>query len=261
MGDAHGAVGGVDALAAVAGGAVHVDAQVLGVDGHIEVLHLRQHRHGAGAGVDAPAGFGGGHALHAVHAAFKLEAAERALAHDGEHRLLHAAQLGHVVADRLHAEAVALGVARVHAKQQRAEQRRLVAARALADLHDHVFVRVRVPGQQKQPQLIFLPLLFRLQPVDLVLGQLGHVGLAQHLAGLRQIGQRFLVGAVGLHRRLQRGMLLEQPLPAGLIRDDLRLAHRLGQFLIAGQHPVEFFKHEAVFLLGFGVGQRGETLR
>ena len=156
---------------------------------------------------------------------------------------------------------MALGVARVHAKQQRAEQRRLVAARALADLHDHVFVRVRVPGQQKQPQLIFLPLLFRLQPVYLVLGQLGHVGLAQHLAGLRQIGQRFLVGAVGLHRRLQRGMLLEQPLPAGLIRDDLRLAHRLGQFLIAGQHPVEFFKHEAVFLLGFGVGQRGETLR
>src|SRR5205823_1671445 len=69
VGDADGAVGGVDALAAVAGGAVDVDPQVGGVDVHLDLFGFGQHGDGRSGGVDAPARLGDGHALHAMHAA------------------------------------------------------------------------------------------------------------------------------------------------------------------------------------------------
>ena len=78
----HRRVGGVDALAARAGGAVDVDPHVLLVHLDVDVLGLRQHRHRHRRGVDAPARLGGGHALHAVHAALELEPAPRAAALD-----------------------------------------------------------------------------------------------------------------------------------------------------------------------------------
>ena len=82
MGDAHGAVGGVDRLAARAAGAEHVDAQVLVVDLDVDLLGLRQHGHGRGGGVDAPAGLGLRHALHAVHAGLEFQPREHAAAVD-----------------------------------------------------------------------------------------------------------------------------------------------------------------------------------
>ena len=48
----------------------------------VDLLGLRQHRHGDGRGVDAPLRLGRRHALHAVHAALVLEASEDALARD-----------------------------------------------------------------------------------------------------------------------------------------------------------------------------------
>ena len=74
VGDAHRRVGLVDVLAAGAGGAEGVDAQVGRVE--IDVLDLvdfRHHRHGARRGVDAALGFGHRHALHTVAAGFELE--------------------------------------------------------------------------------------------------------------------------------------------------------------------------------------------
>ena len=53
VGDAHGGVGGVDALPAGAAGAVDVDAEVLLLDVDVHLLDLGQHRHGGGRGVDA----------------------------------------------------------------------------------------------------------------------------------------------------------------------------------------------------------------
>ena len=77
--DAHGRVGGVDALPARAGRAEHVDAQVVRVDLDLDVLGLGQHQHAGGGGVDAPLRLGGGHALHAVHAALVLQPGPRAV--------------------------------------------------------------------------------------------------------------------------------------------------------------------------------------
>ena len=69
MGQPHGGVGGVDALAAVAGGAHHVDAAVVQIDLDIYFLCLRHHCYGGGGGVDPSAGLGLRHTLHPVHAA------------------------------------------------------------------------------------------------------------------------------------------------------------------------------------------------
>src|SRR5204862_322850 len=87
-------VGRVDALPARARGAVDVDAEVLVGQLHLDVLGLGEHGHGHGRGVDAPLGLGHRHALHAVHAALELEAAEGALPDDERDHLLEAAEAG-----------------------------------------------------------------------------------------------------------------------------------------------------------------------
>ena len=111
MGEAHRRVGGVDALAAGAGGAEAVDPEVLLVDLDLDVLGLGEHRHGHRRGVDAAGGLGGGHALHAVHAALVLEAAVGAPPLDDGGDLLDAADAGLREVDDLHPPALLLGVA------------------------------------------------------------------------------------------------------------------------------------------------------
>ena len=81
VGDADGAVGLVDVLAARAAGAEGVDAQVGRVQLHLRGgVGLGQHGDGAGAGVDATLRLGGGNALHAVAAGLELQPAVHARA-------------------------------------------------------------------------------------------------------------------------------------------------------------------------------------
>src|SRR4029434_9957716 len=96
VGDAHGRVGRVDTLAAGAGRAIDVHADVPLVNLHIHVLRLGEHRHRHRGRVNAAARLGGGHALHPVHPALELEPAPRALALDEEDDLLVAAHTGDV---------------------------------------------------------------------------------------------------------------------------------------------------------------------
>ena len=57
MGDAHGGVRPVDVLAAVAGSAVGVNADFLGLDVDLDILDFWQHGHGRRAGVDTRTSF------------------------------------------------------------------------------------------------------------------------------------------------------------------------------------------------------------
>ena len=86
VGDAHGGVGGVDALPARPGRAEDVDAQVVGVDLDLDLLGLGQHEHAGRRGVDAALRLGGRHPLHAVHAALVLQPGPRRLAGLGRAR-------------------------------------------------------------------------------------------------------------------------------------------------------------------------------
>ena len=119
MRDAHRAFGLVDVLAAGAGGAVDVDAQIALVDLDVDLLGLRQHRDGDGGGVDAALALGRRHALHAVHAGFVFQPGEHAAAGDLGDAFLQAAQLGVVVFQDLEAPAAQLRVALVHARTAR----------------------------------------------------------------------------------------------------------------------------------------------
>src|SRR5690606_13525982 len=91
VGDAHGRVGRVDALPAVATGAVDVDLEVVLVDLDVDLLGLGQHGDGGGRGMDPAARLGHRDALHPVHAALEFKAAVGTAAADLEDDLLIAA--------------------------------------------------------------------------------------------------------------------------------------------------------------------------
>ena len=91
MRDADGGVGGVDVLAALAAGAVGIDAQVFRLDVDDDgVVDLRRDEDAGEAGVAALGGVERRDAHEAMHAGFAAEQAEGEVAGDGEGRGLDA---------------------------------------------------------------------------------------------------------------------------------------------------------------------------
>ena len=144
----------VDVLPASAAGAHGVDADFLGLDVELDVLGLGQHGNGGGGGVDATAGLGGRHALHAVHARFEFEPCEHALPGDGRDDLLVAAEIVLRDTDDLGLPAVQIGIAAIHAEQVGCEQGRLVAAGAGAHFQNGALLVGGILGEQLQAQLL-----------------------------------------------------------------------------------------------------------
>ena len=66
MRNPHGRLRLVHVLSALAAGPIHVDAQVLGTNQQIHILHLREHRHCHGRRVDAALTLRLWHALHTL---------------------------------------------------------------------------------------------------------------------------------------------------------------------------------------------------
>ena len=200
VGDADRGVGGVDALAAGAGGAVDVDAQVVGVDLDLDLLGLGVDEHAGGAGVDAALRLGDGHPLHAVHAALVLQPGPHALVALGLHGdrdVLVAAEVGVLGVDDLGLPADALGVAQVHPQQVAGEQRGLLAALARLDLQDDVLVVVGVARDQQ----VLEPLL---QPRDALL-ELGRLlGERRVLGGQLLGGGQVVAGRLAARGRCRR---------------------------------------------------------
>ena len=201
MGDAHGAVGGVDALPAGPAGAVDVDAEVLFVDCDIDILRLGQHGDGGRRGVDAPAGLGLRHPLHPVHAGFELEPGIGAAPADGGHSFLDSAESGLRHRHQLEAPALRLDVALVHAEQIAAEKRGFVAARARANLKDGVALIGFVRWQEEELECLLFLRNRHHQRGTLFLRQFPHFGLTLGVIGhcLKLIG--FLAGGA---QRLDR---------------------------------------------------------
>ena len=173
MGDANGRIGLVDVLAARAGSAKRIDAQFRRIQvAGLDFVGLRKNGHGAGRGVDASLRFGGGHALHAMHAGFELETRERARTRDAADDFAVAAVLASILRQDFHGESMRFGVTRVHAEQVTGEDGGLVTARARAHLEEDVLVVARIAWNQQRLE-------FALGALDL--GREAHHFLAAHV--------------------------------------------------------------------------------
>ena len=245
MGQAHRGVRGVDALAAVAGGAVHVDADIVRIEIDFDVIDFRQDCNGCRRSVDTAGRLGLGDALHTVDAALVLESGVSALALDQDFRFLDAADAGVVHVHDLDLPAFALGVHGVHAQKVRPEESRLITACTRADLEDDVAVIVGVLREQEDLELLFklLGLLFAFGKLHLgeFLHLLVEAGLTQDILGILHALQNFLVLLILLDDGLHLAHLLGILLPVRLIRDDRRVRAHQGEFFIFVFNEVQFF--------------------
>ena len=231
----HSAVGGVDALAAGAGGAEGVDAHVAHVQFHVELLGLGEHHHAGGGGVDAALGLGGGDALYAVHAAFVLQQTVGAVAGDGEGDVLVAARGAFVEVIDLYLPVLLLAEAGVHAEEVAGEDAGLVTARAAANLHHSIFRVGGISGDEQQADVLLHGLATLLSGGELLLGHLAQFGvflaLEQFLALGDGVEQGFIF-VVGFHHGLQVLVVLRQFYIAFHVRSDLRVVHLLLNLLV-----------------------------
>jgi hypothetical protein len=260
VGDADGAVGLVDVLAAGAAGAEGVDTQLGWVEGDLlGLVGLGHHGHGAGGGVDAALAFGGRHALYAVAAALEAQLAVDAIggiAFNADDDLLVAAELGVALRQDLGAPALALAVAQVHAGQVAGEERALVAAGAGADLEEGVAIVVGVLRQQRGLQLGFEALHLGAGGRDLIGGHGRHLGVVGglHLARLGDVGLALAVALPALDDALHLALLAQQR----------AVALEIGRDLAVGQRGVELGQAqrqavEAVAKGGVHGGRRGRA--
>ena len=102
-----------------------------------------------------PEALGVGHALHAVHAGFVFKLGEGAAAADFGDDFFIPAHRAFARRHDLDFPSLRGGVALVHAEQLAGEQRGLVAAGPGADFENDVALVHRIPGDERDPQLLF----------------------------------------------------------------------------------------------------------
>ena len=150
---------------------------------------------------------------------------------DLEDRFLDAAERAVGVRDRLAAPAGALDVARVHAIEVGGEQRGLVAAGAGADLDDRVAVVERIVREERglQPRLEIGD--GPLEPLDLVSGLGGHLGVVNENE-LARFGELVL----GL---LELGRQLDDRLEASVLPTQLGDLGAVAEGVRVGEQPLD----------------------
>ena len=233
MGDAHGAVGGVDVLAAGAGRAIGVDAAVALVDLDVDpVVDDRIDPDRREAGVAAGGAVIGRDADQAVDARFRLQPAKGVVALDDDGRRLDAGLFALVALDQLDLVAAALGPAGVHAQEHLRPVLAFGAAGAGMDLEIGV-VGISLARQQGF-ELGFVG--FAFQRLQRLLGFRDDAGIAFGLAHLDQfeiVGKARLEAAQASDRFLQPGAFAHQGLRVFGVVPEIGVFGFRRQFVIA----------------------------
>ena len=208
----------------------------LSCDLDVDLVGLGQHRDGRSGGVDAAAGFGGRHPLHAMHAAFVLEPAVGAAALDADDDVLDAALAGLAERHQLDLPALALGKARVQRYRSPANSAASsppVPARISSMTLRSSFGILR---DEQQLQLVGEALLADVEIVELLEREVAHLGIAalDQLFGAGDLGGDRLVLAVLLDERLDLGERLGLLAVLVGIALHLRGAERRHQLLVLG---------------------------
>ena len=210
MGHPDGRVVAVDVLPSGAGRAEGFDLEVLRIDGDVDLLGLGQDGHGHRGRVDPPAGFGLGHPLDAVDAAFVFEPRIDPLALDTQHDLLEPADGRLAGLQHLGPPAFFFGIAGIHAEKVLGEKRGLVPSGAGPDLQQDVFIVERVLGNEEELQLPLQDFGPGLEMLELGFGHGPHLGIgafgqdvARLLDGPARAAQLFQLA----HERFELGPL------------------------------------------------------
>ena len=238
MGQAHSGIRRIDTLAAVAGRAHHVDADIFLVDHDIHFLCLRHDRHGHSGCVDPSAALRLRHTLYTVHTALVFQPGVRSLSRDHEHALLETADAVFIQGDQLCLPVTAVRIVYIHAVDLSRKKGRLIAAGACPDLNDNILVIIRVFGKEKDLQLLlqFLHALPGL--IQLFLCQLAHFLVRfflQHSKAVIDILLTFFILIVRFHDGRKVALLLHQSAESLLVIRRPRLCQLSHHFFIANQ--------------------------
>ena len=177
VGNAHSRIGLIDVLTTRATGAIGIDAQIRIIDIDLDILDLRQDRDRGRRGMDSTLRLSIWHALHPVHAAFKLQAAKHAVAIDRGNDFLKAARIAFGQGLNLDPPALKLGIALIHTKKVAREQGRLVAAGPGPHLQYGRGVFVLVLGCEQQGHFALKGWQTLVQGLQLILGHGYHFGI------------------------------------------------------------------------------------
>ena len=235
VGQAHGGLGLVDLLAARAGRAEVVDAQLLGRDDDFAgLLDLGQHGDRRGGGVDAPLRLGLGNALDAVAARLVAQRLVDVGAFDGEDDFLEPAELGGRGVDDGGLEAARLAEVGIHPVEVAGEEGGLLAAGAGADFHDGVAGVVGIRRQHQGHHAALRPGKARLELLLLLEGDFAELGIGRRVGQqLGVLGQHLLDVPEVVRRRQQVAQALvvaDQVLVGRRIRGGARRRHRGFEF-------------------------------
>ena len=191
--------------------------------------------------MDPSAAFCLRNSLDTVHAAFVFQTGVSPLSCDHEHTLFETADPVFVERDHLCPPAPAVRIVHIHTVDLRGEKRRLVSARAPADLHDYVLIIVRVLGQKKDLQFLLQLFHALLGLVQLLLRQLAHLLVRLFLQDGKAVVNillAFLVLIVCFHDGRKVALLLHQPAEPLLIVRRSRLLQLSHYFFIPNQKIV-----------------------
>ena len=174
VGDAHGGHVLLNVLPASAGRTVHIHLNIRFGDINLHVFNFRQDGHGNRGRVDAPLGFGLGHALDAVHAGFELQTGIGAFAFHRESDFFIAANADFICGEDFGLVVMQVGIAQVHAQQVGRKEGGLIAAGAGPNFYDNVAIVARVFWDQEGAQFSLNPVKLFAELLKLLFGEFAH---------------------------------------------------------------------------------------
>jgi hypothetical protein len=194
--------------------------------------------------VDAALRFGGGYALHAVHAAFIFQFRVDFVALNGSDDFLEAAQGRRRALEDFDFPSQSFRVARIHAEEFGGEESGFVAARSGANFHDDAFLFEGIFREEQELQFALGGFLARGEFLFFLLRHLFHFGvirLYEHLVRASKILFDLLEFAVLGDNFAQLRLLFGDFLEARRVRHNLRRGKFLRQLVVARAKLVQFF--------------------
>ena len=192
----------------------------------------------------------GGHALHAVNAAFVFQRAVHVGSRHGADDFLEAA--GCSLAGTRHFElpAFPFAIFGVHPEQVAGKECGFVATRAAAYFENGVLAVLGVFRHQHEFDAFFQLRNALLARGHFFAGHFLHLGIVfmeQDVFAFFEVGQGVGVAFAGLHEVFQFLILLGEPHVAGLVGNHRGVGDERGNFLEAGLQTVELFQQCVVF--------------